>query len=376
MNISEAIFPFVQVASDPAAYARKASEKSGKPFVGYLCSYTPEELIIAAGAVPFRVFGQSGQTPLADSHLQSYCCSFAKSALQDVLSSRLGFLSGAVFPHTCDTIQRLSDIWRLSAGLPFHVDLVFPVKTQGKTALEYTIAMLREGIGELEKGLAVKIDDADISDAVKLCNTIRKQLAKLYGFVARNPGLFGPEDMYAILRAGMVCDRTEFLNALTNFIDKVESVFSSEEESPGKRVILAGGLCNHPDIYRVLAEAGAYVVWDDLCTGTRYFEGLVQETGDPVEAIAARYLSRPVCPAKHAGTTARAKHIADLAQRHRADGVIFLMLKFCDPHAFDYPDIKKELDREGIPSFLLEIEATLPPEGQLRTRFESFVEML
>ncbi len=53
-----------------------------------------------------------------------------------------------------------------------------------------------------------------------------------------------------------------------------------------------------------------------------------------------------------------------------------MLLKFCDPHAFDYPYLKEFLDREGIPSMLLEIEQELPAEGQLGTRFEAFIEML
>ena len=56
--------------------------------------------------------------------------------------------------------------------------------------------------------------------------------------------------------------------------------------------------------------------------------------------------------------------------------MIFFLLKFCDPHAFDYPYLKEALDREGIPSMLLEVEDRLPADGQLRTRFEAFVEMI
>jgi benzoyl-CoA reductase subunit C len=56
--------------------------------------------------------------------------------------------------------------------------------------------------------------------------------------------------------------------------------------------------------------------------------------------------------------------------------VLFMLLKFCDPHSFDYPYLKDRLDREGVPSMLIEIEDKLPPEGQLKTRFEAFVESL
>jgi benzoyl-CoA reductase/2-hydroxyglutaryl-CoA dehydratase subunit BcrC/BadD/HgdB len=83
-----------------------------------------------------------------------------------------------------------------------------------------------------------------------------------------------------------------------------------------------------------------------------------------------------VCPAKHTDLDGRAKHIVRLVKEKNARGVIFLLFKFCDPHAFDYPDIKKYMDEAGIPVLLLEIDDPLPAEGQLKTRFEAFLEMV
>ena len=92
----------------------------------------------------------------------------------------------------------------------------------------------------------------------------------------------------------------------------------------------------------------------------------------PVTAIAQRYIERPVCPAKHAGIDMRAENLVRTVRDCRADGVVFLLLKFCDPHAFDYPYIKEALDREKIPSLLLEIEDQTQAGGQLETRLETF----
>jgi len=117
-------------------------------------------------------------------------------------------------------------------------------------------------------------------------------------------------------------------------------------------------------------------VGDDLCTGARYYSGLVDEAADPVGAIAMRMLTRVVCPAKHRGLTDRADHLVRLLREKRGQGVVFFLLKFCDPHAFDIPYLREALDGEGIPSMVLEVEDRLPAEGQLRTRFETFVEMI
>ena len=85
---------------------------------------------------------------------------------------------------------------------------------------------------------------------------------------------------------------------------------------------------------------------------------------------------RTVCPAKHRGLSERAENLVRLAREKRAGGVIFFLLKFCDPHAFDYPYLREALEKAGIPSMVVEVEDRLPADGQLRTRFEAFIEMI
>ena len=366
-----------QIAEKPYEYAEKIKGDTRAPIIGYFCSYAPEEVICAAGAVPFRIFGTRGDISLADAHLQSYCCSLARGGLEDALTGRLAFLDGTVFPHTCDSIQRLSDIWRLNAGIPFHSDIVLPVKLDTPSARTYMTAVLRDFRDELAAALKVPLTDDDLASAVRTVNQIRKHLGDLYAARSKTPGILSAKALHQMTKAAMVMDRKE---AAADLAALVESLGLENPptvtDSDRKRVILSGGICNHPDLYSLMEAAGADVVWDDLCTGTRYVEGLVGETGDPIAAIAERYMERMVCPAKHSDNTARGRNLVELARTHQAGGVIFLFLKFCDPHAFDYPYLKQFLDEAGIPSMVLEIEERLPPEGQMKTRIESFVEMI
>jgi benzoyl-CoA reductase/2-hydroxyglutaryl-CoA dehydratase subunit BcrC/BadD/HgdB len=126
----------------------------------------------------------------------------------------------------------------------------------------------------------------------------------------------------------------------------------------------------------MIEEAGGLVVGDDLCTGSRSFSGLIDTAAAPLIGIAGRYRERVVCPAKHRGLTDRADHLVRLVRDKEASGVIFFLLKFCDPHAFDLPYLREALEKERIPSLLIEVEEKLPADGQLRTRFEAFMEML
>ena len=377
-----------QTLKDPNGYVKRFKEESGRKIVGTFCSYAPEEIILAAGAHPFRLFGSGEKIRLAEAHLQSYCCSLVRGALEDVLGGRLGFLDGVVFPHTCDSIQRLSDIWRLNVSACFHLDLVLPVKLDTDGARQYMVDVLRRFRVELGEKLGVTISDENLRDAIKICNRIRAALMRIDGLKGKRPEILKGSDLYALVRAAMIMDRKRAAALLEEVAEELEKKSAGHvvagskgdaaaiSDSSRKRIFLSGGVCNHPDIYTIIEEAGGAVVGDDLCTGSRYFSGLIDEKADPVTAIANRYLERVVCPAKHQGLTNRADHLVRLARERQAQGVIFFLLKFCDPHAFDYPYLKEALDREKIPSMLLEVEDRLPADGQLRTRFEAFVEMI
>jgi len=59
-----------------------------------------------------------------------------------------------------------------------------------------------------------------------------------------------------------------------------------------------------------------------------------------------------------------------------ADGVIVCMMKFCDPEEFDYPVYYQQLEAAGIPSLMIEIDQQTTSFEQVRTRIQSFSEVL
>ncbi|MBW2370540.1 MAG: 2-hydroxyacyl-CoA dehydratase, partial [Deltaproteobacteria bacterium] len=133
---------FSDVVSNPRAYAENWKKETGGEIVGHFCSYTPEEIITAAGALPFRILGSGATITKADMHLQAYSCSLVRGGLEDALTGKLDFLDGTVFPHTCDSIQRLSDIWRLNVKEKFHLDVILPVKLNTASARTYMLDTL------------------------------------------------------------------------------------------------------------------------------------------------------------------------------------------------------------------------------------------
>ncbi len=374
-DIALIIERFQKAVKDPGAYARGWKKKNQKDVIGYFCSYAPEEIILATGALPFRLFGARKQIALADAHLQAYSCSLVRGALEDALSGGLDFLKGTVFPHTCDSIMRLSDMWRMNLGFDFHIDLVLPVKLNTQNAREYMIDVMGKFKRDLEREMQTDISSEQIRLSVKTINQIREHLDDLYGLKCQQPSLLSGSDFNAILKGAMIMDRHEVLDMLEDLLEYFRTL-DIKVPTEGKRILLAGGLCNMPDIFDIIESSGGFIVSDDFCTGSRYVHGQVSIQDDMIAAIADRYAERVVCPAKHSALYSRGDHVLHLAQEKNVDGVIFLYLKFCDPHAFDYPYMKEMLDNADIPSMLFEIEDQMLSEGQFKTRCEAFIEML
>ena len=215
-----------------------------------------------------------------------------------------------------------------------------------------------------------------LAKSIKTYNKIRRLIATLYELRSKNPQILSGADFHAIIKAAMIMDRDYFLEALSEIVGQLKKVKPAKAANGLKRLVLSGSVCTHPDIYDIIENAGGVVVGDDLCTGYRYFEGIMNEKKPPLKAITKRYLDRIICPAKHFQLKERGENLIRTVKKSKADGVVFLLLKFCDPHAFDYPYIKEMLEAKKIPCLLLDMEAELPPVGQLQTRFETFVQIL
>ena len=121
------------------------------------------------------------------------------------------------------------------------------------------------------------------------------------------------------------------------------------------------------------------VVDDDLFTGFRYISTDVPETGDPVEALAHWYMARNTkvpCPTRVQNNVDWDAYLINAVKEERAEGVIVLMAKFCEPHMYYYPEVKEAFERHAVPHLLIETEHEGVALEGLRTRVETFVEVV
>jgi bcr-type benzoyl-CoA reductase subunit C len=352
--------------------------------MGYLCSYVPVEIIHAAGLTPVRVRGNNAPLRQVDAHLQPFTCALCRSTLDQLLCGELQFLAGTVLAHTCDAMQALSDLWRIgssriqvnasSAGSARFVDVVMqPTNLGSPAARAYLIAELGRFRGKLAAFVGHSITDDDLRASISLYNDTRQLVRALQQHRDR---LSAP-DFFAILDAAQIMPREQFNPLLADLLATLDAAAPPVRDG-GPGLFLTGAVLDEPLVLEIIEELGARVAGDDLCSGSRHFYDLVDAQGDPIAALAAHFLRRPPCPAKLHPQHDPGPHLLDQVRTARADGVLFVLEKFCDPHAFERALTLPALDGAGVPHLLLDApgaEQSASLEG-VRTRLQAFVEML
>ncbi|MFA5536844.1 MAG: 2-hydroxyacyl-CoA dehydratase family protein [Bacillota bacterium] len=340
------------------------------PF-SFFCSYWPEEISLAAGAHPFRVFSR-GNT-YSPSSLPAYCCTVAKGCLElgeklSAAKGEQGFgLSG--FAHSCDTMQCLSQIW-LNTINKNTVTFVPPINLAASGAADYTVAELKKVVNKVSELRGKEITEEDLRKAILTSNKVRRLVSRLEKLRPYYPSGF----IASLVRVAQLAPRPEYIKTMDKILPRLEDIQNIARENK-IRVLISGAVFENEDLHNQLEELGARVVADDSCSGYRYFAELTEEDLNPFEAIANRLIKRPNCPCRHKGVAERANYLSQLVEERKAQGVIIALRKFCEPHAWDSVSLAEKFKEMGLPVLVLEMEGATPG-GQERTRLQAFLESI
>jgi bzd-type benzoyl-CoA reductase N subunit len=351
-------------------------KKQGGRMVGYFCAAVPEELIAAAGLLPFRMraTGSTG-TELSDAYFSSINCSFPRHCFNLALKGEFGFLDGVVCVNNCDNIRRIYDNWKRQLPNTFLHIMGLPRKT-GDPQVEW----YREEIDKLKKTLeehfGVEITDVKLREAIKLHNETRRLLRRLYDLrKKKNPAISGA-DTLAVTVASTAMPKEQYNRLLTKLLSDLSS---SEGISDYRaRLLLMGGILDDPAYIKVIEDQGGLVVADSLCFGSRILWADVDEkTKEPIAALARYYVAeRPSCPRTFGDYERRIGLVKEMVRDFEVDGIILERLAFCDHWGFEQATIENDLKEADIPRLIMDREYILSGVGQLRTRVQAFLETL
>ncbi len=360
---------------DTAGVAAGWKARTGGKVIGLGLTDVPEELVLAAGALPMTMMAREVPLMHADRHLQGFACSYSRSLVELAELGELDFLDGLVMPYACDTTRCMDLIFKYMQKFAFYDCLRIPRKGQGAGVKDY----FREELMRLGQSLSAftgaPVTKEGIAESIQAYNRVRAQLSAMREAMRERPGSISAGTYVSAVRAAMVLP-PEDAARLTEEVLKEVFANANKVEMASPRVVVAGKIPEPPGVMRLLEESGLAVVEDHLVVGGRWVEASASGSGDPWEALVERQLERLPFSGIWDGRQNRASHLMQRVKDLSADAAVFLVQKFCEPAEIDLPGIKEELEKEGIPMLAVETDFSNASLAQARTRVEAFAEML
>lgn len=359
----------------------KALKEQGKKVVGIFCTYTPVEMVLAAGAVPVSLCGGSDKPiPYAEKSLPKNLCPLIKSSYGYAVSDTCPYFyfSDMILAETtCDGKKKM---YEMMGELKYTHVMQLPPGRSGELALEsWRLEMLR--LKEvMEEQLGVVITEEDIRQAIHLENRERKATLEFYEIGRLKPTPLSGYEINTVIDSNDFLFDTEemiaFLERRTAELKKdYEENFAGKPSRP--RVLITGCPTGgvREKIIRLIEESGADVVGFENCSGPRTMKDLVDENKDPYLALAEKYL-RINCSVM-SPNPGRIEALDEMIDDYQVDGVIEVILQACHTFAIESDRVKKFVTNErNLPYLCLETDYSQTDTGQISTRISAFLEIL
>ena len=359
------------------------AQEEGKKVFGTFCVYVPDELIFAANAIATGLCGGSQfWVPGGEKVLPTNTCPLIKASVGARLDRTCPFFRIAdmyIGETTCDGKKKAWEI--LEEDVPVHVmDLPQMKREKDIKAWAEEIKELKKVIEEFTGN---KVTAESLSESIKLINNKRKALSRLYECRKADKVPISGRDALVISQIAFYDDPARFTQMTNKLCDELEQRIKdgiSVVKEGTKRILLTGTPLAVPNwkLHNIIETSGAVVVCEEMCTGTRYFENLIDETkttvDEQIDALANRYMG--INCACFTPNTGRIDDIIRLAKEYKVDGVIDVNLKFCSLYDVEGYTVERALKEAGIPVMGIETDYTDNDAEQLRTRIGAFIEMI
>lgn len=372
-TVNELLNTFAEVSANPRNELNKHLA-AGKRVIGVGPYYVPEELVYAAGAVPFGVWGCIGTTDKAKKYFPPFYCSICQMSLEMGLNKTLEGLSGMMVTTLCDTLKAYGQNWKAGVeGIPA-IFVSQPQHRQIEAGFEFARDSYQDVLKKVEECCGAVIEDEGLSAAIKLFNEWRSEMATFVKLAGTHPAEVSNAARVAVINAGYYMDKAEHLALVKELNAQLAALPESQEGY--KKIVLSGIYEDIPAITDILDQNKYAVVADDLAKESRAFAVRVSEQGDPLDALAQAWCDIEGDPILFDPEKIHLSNVVKVAQENNADGVVVLLAKFCDPEEFEAPLTRNACKAAGIPSITIEIDQQTESYEQARTQLDTFAELL
>lgn len=378
MAIDALLTQFNEIANQPKA--QLASYKSkGYKAIGCMPYYAPEELVYAAGMVPFGLWGTNDKAiSLAKEYCASFYCSLAQLDMEMLLDGTLDDLDGVITSVLCDTLRPMSQNIRVAMEKLEKMPVIFLAHPQNRAkeyGIKYTMSQYRNVKDELKKIAGKEITDEALKEAIAVYNKNRQARRKFVKLAADHPEAISAVDRGAVLKSSYFMLKDEHTKMLDELNQELEAL--PESDWQGVRLVTSGIICDNPTLLSIFDKNQIAIVADDVAHESRSFRVDAPEEGDPMEALARQFAAQDydvLLYDEDSHQNRRADHVVDLVKENNADGLVIFMMTFCDPEEMEYPYLNKALNDAGVRHVKIGVDMQMKDFGQLETALQALAD--
>lgn len=362
---------------DIAANPKKAMDdykaETGKGAVGIMPIYAPEEMIHATGYLPMGIWGAQGKAiSKARTYLPAFACSIMQQVMELQCEGAYDDLSAVLFSVPCDTLKCLSQKWKGTSPV---IVFTHPQNRGLEAANQFLVTEYELIRKQLEAILGVKITNVALENSIAIYNENRAVMREFVKVAADYPQVIDAVSRHAVFKARQFMLKEKHTELVKELIAEVKAM--PVQPWDGKKVVVTGILLEPNELLDIFNEFKIAIVDDDLAQESRQIrvDVLDGEEG-PLYRMAKSWQQMYGCSVATDTKKGRGKMLINKTFQTGADAIIVAMMKFCDPEEWDYPVMYREFEEKGIKNLLIEVDQEVSSFEQVKTRLQSFVEML
>ena len=363
--------------SDAAANPRAQLDyylKQGKKCVGCFPPYTPEELVHAAGMIPFGLWGGQVELIKAKSYLPAFACPIMQADMELALKGAYDGLSAVIIPAMCDTLRCMTQNWRFGVKKIPMLPIVYPQNRKSPAAVDYLISEYESLLAMLNVVTGQMISEVSLKETMAVYTAHNEAMNEFFAAARDHLDVITPRVRHEVVKSGYFFEKSEHTAIVREITQGLKEL--PVYTHPGKKVVLCGIECEPAELLDIFEEYGIAVVGDDLAQESRQLRTPYPETGGgALKRYALQWMAKSGCSLIHEMGKPRGEMLVRLCRETGADGVINCMMKFCDPEEYDQPWLVKDLRAAGYPVISIEIDPLNRAFEQFRTQLEAFCEM-
>ena len=349
--------------------------EEGQKLIGCFPPYAPEELVHASGLLPMGLWGGYTELKLAKSYLPPFACPIMQANMEFALNDKYSGLQAVIIPAICDTLRCMTQNWRFGVPRIPMIPIVYPQNRTSAASIDYLISEYEHALVMLSTITGKMMTEQALCRTIEIYNEHNAVMREFSALAAKHLDIITPTVRHGIMKSAFFMDKSDH----TASVKKINAGLKAlpEHKFSGKRVILAGISSEPKELLEILEENGIAVVGDDLAQESRqYRTDTPLSGGGALKRLALQWKSRTCCSLIHELGKPRGTYLSELCRERQVDGVINCLMKFCDPEEYDEPWLEADLRQAGYPCLTIEVDPLNTSFEQLRTRIQTFAEML